>query len=770
MAFHIIEGIVRLVDSLGNAITSTLNTGSKQSLDVHVANTPIVKVQDGAGNAVTSQASSSQRALDVGIAVSGAQVDPRQVRALTSADVVTALQSGTWNIVNVSGTVSLPTGASTSAKQDTIITDLGTINTSIGTTNTNLGTIDTDIKNTQPRKLQDGSGNAITSQANSSQRALDVGVNVLGVQIDPRSNALDQTVTGTITAAGQTVQIAVGGYASRGIVITGTWAGVIVCESSSDGGTTWNSVSIRDGALGADMGIVIPQIAASMTANGSYKPNNSGGISHLRVRASSWTLGSASITLLNSSSAHSFTFGQHSIIQSVSVLNSNSSTINILAGGTFLGGAESTLGVAGIQVSLFTDQNCLIYVDQSPDNTPHWDITDSYQYYANTSFGMTVQAINSYVRVRIVNQNATTATTSFRLQTCLCPIVEAVPRSLNSRGNLKTAIQSIEDNYGFEVENTPTGEMRVVTPVRLVGATFEGTTVDNNFWTVPTPAASATVTQANTIITLATGGTANGACQLHSVRRARFGEVAALQVRIVAKLSTGVTSNKRRWGVGYGATMPTITEGAYFYLNETTFGVGILTGGVETPINSGSFNGVLGTGYTPSLNYEIYEIYYSGVACYFVIDDKILHSIPLITTPLTATLNHYLYTDNVNSNGIISNNTLSMRIAAIRRLGTLLSQQTNKYQSGTTTGVICKRAAGNLNQLIISGITNGSIITLYDGTSTGGTIIWSSGTMNAGNANAFQAPVSIDFKGLPFHNGLFFTITGSSCNTMFLYE
>lgn len=39
------------------------------------------------------------------------------IRPLTSSDVVSAAQSGTWNITNISGTVSLPTGASTSANQ-----------------------------------------------------------------------------------------------------------------------------------------------------------------------------------------------------------------------------------------------------------------------------------------------------------------------------------------------------------------------------------------------------------------------------------------------------------------------------------------------------------------------------------------------------------------------------------------------------------------------------------------------------------------------------
>lgn len=41
-------------------------------------------------------------------------------------------QSGTWNLTNISGTVSLPTGAATASLQGTTNTSLGTINTTLG--------------------------------------------------------------------------------------------------------------------------------------------------------------------------------------------------------------------------------------------------------------------------------------------------------------------------------------------------------------------------------------------------------------------------------------------------------------------------------------------------------------------------------------------------------------------------------------------------------------------------------------------------------------
>lgn len=53
--------------------------------------------------------------------------------ALTVDGTVAATQSGTWNITNVSGTVSLPTGASTLTEQQSQTTHLSNIATSVGT-------------------------------------------------------------------------------------------------------------------------------------------------------------------------------------------------------------------------------------------------------------------------------------------------------------------------------------------------------------------------------------------------------------------------------------------------------------------------------------------------------------------------------------------------------------------------------------------------------------------------------------------------------------
>lgn len=78
-------------DASGNGINSTLVSGNR-GLDTDVI------------NPLTSP-------VNTQVVVSGSAIDPRSIRALTSSDVVTANQGGTWNITNVSGTISLPTNA-----------------------------------------------------------------------------------------------------------------------------------------------------------------------------------------------------------------------------------------------------------------------------------------------------------------------------------------------------------------------------------------------------------------------------------------------------------------------------------------------------------------------------------------------------------------------------------------------------------------------------------------------------------------------------------
>lgn len=99
-------------------------TTPSQQLAIDSSGRVTIKLDDGAGNIVTSQANGAQRALDVGINVLGVQIDPRDIRALTASDIVTANQgtaasiAGAWPVGITDGTNSLSLTAAGEAKVD----------------------------------------------------------------------------------------------------------------------------------------------------------------------------------------------------------------------------------------------------------------------------------------------------------------------------------------------------------------------------------------------------------------------------------------------------------------------------------------------------------------------------------------------------------------------------------------------------------------------------------------------------------------------------
>jgi len=199
------------------------------------------QVVDPSGNSITSQANGSQRALDVGIDVAGVQIDPRQTRALTSSDTVTVVQPTGSNLHVAVDSSALPTGAATSALQTSGNSSLTTITTNTGNiptvgqktmaaslpvviasdqsaipvsgtiSVTGVATAANQTGGNQKTQVVDPSGNSITSQANGSQRALDVGIDVAGVQIDPRQiralTSADVVTAVSATAANLLAQV-----------------------------------------------------------------------------------------------------------------------------------------------------------------------------------------------------------------------------------------------------------------------------------------------------------------------------------------------------------------------------------------------------------------------------------------------------------------------------------------------------------------------------------------------------------------------------------
>ena len=451
------------------------------------------------------------------------------------------------------------------------------------------------------------------------------------------------------------------------------------------------------------------------------------------------------------------------IQQNVIADTGNSSNTNLAAGNsyTFTGTGHLTTGVNAIQITLKADKNATVVVEQSSDNS-NWDVTDTFNYYTNQTFGVTVQAVGLYYRVVVTTASLTT--TYFRLNAALCPIVEAVPRALSEEGNLKVGVYEIEDlDFLKRAIISPMRAQKTATATRLVGAAFIGSTLDANFWTASLTGTGA-ATVAGGMVTLSTGATANSTSKIQSVRYARYVGASPNYYRGVVRCPASTGTNLRRWGA-YDAN-----DGYYFHFDGTTFSIGYRKSGSDTLVSSGSFtNGRLGLTYTLDTNSHTFEIYWSNSSTWFFVDDNLLYKLTGATAPLTSTLTLAVTIECNNSGGNTNNNSIEVRSSTINRLGQLITQPISYYRSTTTTGVLLKSGAGNLHSVVVGAVpTSGSVVTIYDGTSTGGTIM-ASFTFTYPNGGNFN-PASFDFQGVPFSTGLYLVVATQACAITCIYE
>jgi hypothetical protein len=318
---------------------------------------------------------------------------------------------------------------------------------------------------------------------------------------------------------------------------------------------------------------------------------------------------------------------------------------------------------------------------------------------------------------------------------------------------------NLRDVYGFTPEFTPMDEFRVVTPYRLVGATFNGTSIDANYWTAGT-GTGGTAAVGNAQLSLNVGTTANNTTNVQSVRTARYIGAASNRFRAQLRLpDAGTVNNTRRWGA-FGTT-----DGAFFELAGSAFGVITRKTSNDSTVASGAFNGNMGATFVPGTNTVYsYEIYWTNSKVYYVVGGALLHTFSAVTTSWADSMNLPARVENNNANGGTSNVGFNVRVMTIIRLGAEQTQPVSKFFNalGTTT---CKNGPGNLHAISLSGVANSNIVQLYDSIGTSASVIWHSG---AQGANA--VPYSVDLKNTPFFTGLTLSMAGGTANVTLIYE
>jgi hypothetical protein len=306
-------------------------------------------------------------------------------------------------------------------------------------------------------------------------------------------------------------------------------------------------------------------------------------------------------------------------------------------------------------------------------------------------------------------------------------------------GNSTSKSNQLTDQYGFITECTPMDELRVITPVRLVGSVFVGNVVDPNFWTV-TNSNGGTTTSANSQITLSTNTTSNGSTVIQSIRKARYTGGSSNRFRSQIRLSdSGVVNNVKRWGIFDG------TNGAYFKLNGTTLSTCTMKGGVESVVNTSNWNGNI-----PSMNLtniNSYEIYITNAKIYFVIAGILVNIINASQTTWTDNMHLPIRIDNTNSEGGVTNTSIECRVATIYRLGNLVTD--TQYGRVTTASTsVMKYGAGVLHRVTVNTAFAGAGISIYDGLSGSGSLV---AAIAYGSKN--DAPATLEY-GIPFSIGL----------------
>lgn len=313
-----------------------------------------------------------------------------------------------------------------------------------------------------------------------------------------------------------------------------------------------------------------------------------------------------------------------------------------------------------------------------------------------------------------------------------------------TNGTQKT---KLTDGYGFSVEATPMDELRVAEATRLVGSTFQGTTIDTNFWT-STPTNNATIAQANNQIVLGSSTTNNGSAILQSVRTARY--VGSISNRLRAQIQLGdigVADNTRRWGMFDG------TDGAYFQLAGTTLTAVVRKTNSPTTVATLS---------APTTNVTSYEIYITNTKVYFVINGVLVATHTASTATWADTLNLPVRIDNINS-GSTTNSTISVRAATITRLGKLQTAPITKNITGVNSSQILKYNAGMLHSIIIGTPVNNATIAIYDNvTGTGNPMMLL--TLPA------QSTPFVITASMPFQTGLNIVPSSTSLNLTIVYE
>ena len=166
---------------VSGTVTANAGTGTFQT---NVTNSTLAVTQSGAWSVGVNNFPAVQPVSDNG-------------GSLTVDGTVAATQSGTWNITNITGTVSLPTGASTSALQTTGNTSLGNIDTDLDVALSTRASAANQTNGTQKTRVtSDGTNDALVTNVAPATSAYAMAVRPISLELATYSAVATNVVVG----------------------------------------------------------------------------------------------------------------------------------------------------------------------------------------------------------------------------------------------------------------------------------------------------------------------------------------------------------------------------------------------------------------------------------------------------------------------------------------------------------------------------------------------------------------------------------------------
>lgn len=271
--------------SVQNASIPVTDNGGSLTVDGSVSVSNFPATQPVSGTVTVSQATAAN--LNANVTVQNASIPVTDNGgSLTVDGTVAATQSGTWNITNVSGTVSLPTGASTSAKQPSLGT-AGTPSSDVITVQgiTSMTALKVDGSAvTQPISGSVSVSNFPATQAVSGTVTANAGTGTMNVSVQNASipvtdNGGSLTVDGTVNAAQ-----------------SGTWNVGLNAGSNAIGSITNTSFAVTQAtAANLNANVTVQNASIPVTDNaGSLTVDNNGTFAVQASQSGTWTLGANS--------------------------------------------------------------------------------------------------------------------------------------------------------------------------------------------------------------------------------------------------------------------------------------------------------------------------------------------------------------------------------------------------------------------------------------------------------------------------------------------